>query len=52
MKILFLGDFFFDYETIPEDFQAMCQFVQKNQYCVILNLETAFGNNKRHCYKI
>lgn len=41
MKILFLGDFFFDYDDIPQDFDAICRFVSENGYKVILNLETS-----------
>lgn len=44
MKLLFLGDFFFDYEEIPEDFEDICDFVRKNDLHVILNLETAFSD--------
>lgn len=44
MKLLFLGDFFFDYDTIPNDFLLLCNFIKRNNYYVILNLETTFGN--------
>ena len=43
MKLLFLGDFFFDYNAFPPDFEAICRFVQDNAYSVILNLETSWG---------
>lgn len=43
MKLLFLGDFFFDYDYLPEDFQEICRFVQRENYQVILNLETTLG---------
>lgn len=43
MKLLFLGDFFFDYNCLPEDFRAICRFVKENDYHVILNLETSLG---------
>ncbi|MBR3628302.1 MAG: CapA family protein, partial [Elusimicrobia bacterium] len=44
MKLLFLGDFFFDYDIIPNDFLLLCDFIKRNNYYVILNLETTFGN--------
>ncbi len=44
MKILFLGDFFFDYDIVPKDFQALCRVIKQKNYRVILNLETTFGD--------
>lgn len=44
MKLLFLGDFFWDYDEFPSDFEKICEFVKNNGYSVILNLETTLGN--------
>lgn len=44
MKLLFLGDFLFDYLFIPKDFENICKYVQKNNYKVILNLECSLTN--------
>ena len=39
--LLFLGDFFYDYENLRDDFLKICDFVEKNNYKVILNLESS-----------
>lgn len=44
MKILFLGDFFFDYETEPDDFKEICNYVKDKNYRVILNLESSLSD--------
>lgn len=38
-KILFLGDFLYDYQDIKEDILRLSDWIKKNQYKVILNLE-------------
>lgn len=40
MKLLFLGDFFFDYDRMPEDLEEIARFIEKNDYYVVLNLES------------
>jgi hypothetical protein len=45
MKLLFLGDFFFDYPYLPKDFLEICSFVQQKNYRVIVNLETVWGTS-------
>lgn len=39
--ILFLGDFFYDYEDLKEDYLKICNYVEENNYKVILNLESS-----------
>lgn len=41
MKLLFLGDFFFDSERVPDDLEHIAEFIRENDYKVILNLEGA-----------
>ena len=41
MKILFLGDLFFDYDMIPSDLNKLCDYIKENDLKVILNLEGA-----------
>ena len=43
MKILFLGDFFYDYLQIHSDISQICDYVNDKGYNVILNLETTLG---------
>lgn len=38
-KFLFLGDFLYDYQDIKEDIIKLSDWIKKNQYKVILNLE-------------
>lgn len=45
MKILFLGDFFFDYDHIPDDIYRIGEFIQKNDLNVVLNLESSLDNS-------
>ena len=40
-KILFLGDFFYDYDFVSNDIENISQFIKKNNYYCILNLEGA-----------
>ncbi|CAH7210128.1 putative Capsule synthesis protein PGA_cap [Vibrio chagasii] len=39
MKILFVGDFFYDFETINQDIFSLGEYVRKNGFIVCLNLE-------------
>lgn len=39
MKILFLGDFYFDYDEIPNDLFKISEYIKKNNLITILNLE-------------
>lgn len=45
MKILFLGDFFFDYESMPEDLESIAKYIEENDYYVVLNLESPLSND-------
>ena len=38
MQLLWLGDFFYDYDYISEDIEKMSQWIKKNNYKTILNL--------------
>lgn len=44
-KLLFLGDLFYDYDTISNDIEEISEWVKKNEYSVILNLEGPLSNN-------
>jgi len=39
MKILFLGDLFYDYNTIKNDIISIGKYISKNNFITILNLE-------------
>jgi len=39
MKILFLGDFYFDCDEIPKDLLKISEYIKKNNLITILNLE-------------
>ncbi len=43
MKLLFLGDLFYDYPQITEDMEAIIHYINENDYRVIVNFETAMG---------
>lgn len=43
MRILFLGDFLYDYDTINPDFHEICKNIQECNLNTVLNLETALG---------
>ena len=45
MKLLFLGDFFFDNQTFPKELEIIAEFIKSNNYKVILNLEGALGKH-------
>lgn len=38
-KLLFLGDFFYDYNEIRHDIRRIAEYIKNNNYDVILNLE-------------
>jgi hypothetical protein len=44
MKLLILGDFFYDYPNIHKDIEELSEFINKNNYKVILNLEGPITN--------
>lgn len=49
-KILFLGDFFYDYDSKEEDIKEIINYIKKENYQVILNLEgslSKFGKKIR-----
>lgn len=47
MKILFLGDFFYDYNYKASDLKELIDYIKENEYSVVLNMETAlFDANK------
>ena len=39
MGILFLGDLFYDYDDIKKDILDIAEYIKKNNYSVVLNLE-------------
>lgn len=41
-KILFLGDFFYDYDYVADDIKKISKWVKENNYVTILNLEGCF----------
>ena len=43
MKLLFLGDFYYDYDYISEDIMVISEYLKEKQYNVILNYEAAPG---------
>ena len=45
MKLLFLGDFYYDYDYIAEDIKKISDFIKKNNYTTILNLEGSIKTN-------
>ena len=44
MKLLFLGDFYYDYDSKPNDIERICDFIKENDLNVILNLEGSLSN--------
>ena len=49
MAILFLGDLFYDYDYITQDILEISDYIKKNNYSVVLNLEgaiTDYSNSK------
>ena len=45
MKILFLGDFFYDYDNIQKDIDNISNYIRKNNLITILNLEGTICSN-------
>ncbi|MEA3573927.1 CapA family protein [Peribacillus frigoritolerans] len=44
-KLLFLGDFLYDYSSINKDIIEIAEWIKKNDYSVILNFEAPLTNN-------
>lgn len=44
-KLLFLGDFFYDYSSTLTDIEEIAEWIRENEYKVILNLEGPITNN-------
>ena len=51
MKILFLGDFFYDYDNIQKDIDNISNYIKKNNLITILNLEGTICNNTSKAQK-
>ena len=47
MKLLFLGDFLYDYDSIKEDIIKIGEYIKKNNYYVVLNLEGSIDTGKK-----
>jgi len=45
-KLLFLGDFYYDYNHISEDLNKLNEYINQNDYSVILNLEGSYKSGK------
>ncbi len=43
-KILFTGDFFFDYDTIPDDINRIGNWIRENNFRTIMNLEGSISD--------
>ncbi len=43
MKILFLGDFLYDYNDIQPDIACICEYIAQNGLHTVINLETTLG---------
>lgn len=50
-KILFLGDLFFDYDNIPIDIEEISNYIKRNNYKCILNLEGTLFQSKHKIKK-
>lgn len=48
MALLVLGDFLYEYKKIQEDIEKISEWIQKNKFHVILNLEGPITNDKSH----
>lgn len=48
MKILWLGDFFYDYNHIASDIEEISTWIKKNNFKTILNLEGCIYNKKKN----
>ena len=47
MKILFLGDLFYDYNEKKEDIEKICKYIREKNYHVIVNLETTLPSAEK-----
>ena len=47
MKILFLGDFLYDYNTINEDIKKLGEYIKNNKLITVLNLEAPLKSNQK-----
>lgn len=47
MEILFLGDFFYDYEIEKKDIIKLSHYIKENNYYTILNLEAPFKSSEK-----
>lgn len=47
MKLLFLGDFLYDYENIQDEIYYLNEFFLKNNYYTILNLEASLKSKEK-----
>ena len=47
MKILFLGDFLYDYDSVNEDVISLGKYFKDNNYYVVLNLEGSIDTGKK-----
>ncbi|WP_418792195.1 CapA family protein [Phosphitispora sp. TUW77] len=45
MKLLFLGDFFYDYDVIAKDIEEIAEWIATNKYAVIINLEGSLSKS-------
>lgn len=44
MKLLLLGDFFYDYDYLTEDIEYIIKYINEHDYKVIVNLESTLAN--------
>lgn len=51
MAILFLGDLYYDYDYITQDILEISDYIKKNNYSVILNLEGSITNSSNQKIK-
>ena len=42
-KIVFAGDFYYDYDIVTEDIKEIGKWIRSNEYDMVLNLEGSFG---------
>ncbi|MGY3815709.1 CapA family protein [Globicatella sulfidifaciens] len=47
MKILFLGDLLYDYNTINDDIEKLSEFIKQNEYYTVVNLEAPLKSNEQ-----
>lgn len=48
MKLLILGDFFYDYETVEDDIKEISKFIKENNLTTILNFEGSMANQNEN----